>query len=182
MRDGQWIEIGQQYQLPLDSSVLDWTSAAIPPSTLAVALKVYELDHPRSNLRNFLTQGLQSVRDYVTRKELGIRVNGRDSCCVIRMRNGEWTEIGQQYPLPLDRSLIEWTSSSIPPSTLAVALKVYELDHPESDLRTFLTKRPEPRMPQPAHHHNRFRKAPKTNTRRNASRRGTWNSVQRNIL
>jgi hypothetical protein len=50
-------------------------------------------------------------------------------------------EIGEPYPLPIDRQLLIWTETGIPASILAVALKVYELDHPESGLRWLLTSR-----------------------------------------
>ncbi|MGH9614219.1 MAG: hypothetical protein ACRD4P_14185, partial [Bryobacteraceae bacterium] len=79
------------------------------------------------------------VKDYLTRKELGIRVNGRESCCVIRFQNGSCIEIGRDYTLPMDSSLLSWPSSGVPGSILAVALRIYELDHPGSELRSLLT-------------------------------------------
>jgi hypothetical protein len=50
-------------------------------------------------------------------------------------------EIGETYPLPIDRQLLVWTETGIPASILAVAVKVYELDHPDSGLRWLLTSR-----------------------------------------
>ncbi len=93
---------------------------------------------------------MEAVRDYTIRNGLGIRVWDRTTCRVIRMIRKEWVEIGQPYSLPVDRQLLIWTETGIPASILAVALKLYELDHPDSPLRWILTsRRPMRRPPQP---------------------------------
>ena len=81
---------------------------------------------------------MQPVLDFTTRKDLGIRLKGRASCRVIRLQHGVWTEIGQDYDLPVDPNVLEWTRADIPSSILAVALRIYELDHPGTDLRSVL--------------------------------------------
>ena len=43
------------YRLPVTDNVLVWSQSGIPASVLAVALKVYELDHPGTPLRKLLT-------------------------------------------------------------------------------------------------------------------------------
>lgn len=91
---------------------------------------------------------MEAVRDYTIRNGLGIRVWNRTTCRVIRLVRNEWVEIGQMYALPLDRQLLIWTETGIPASILAVALKVYELDHPGSGLRWLLTSRGSVRRPQ----------------------------------
>src|SRR4051812_30551112 len=82
-----------------------------------------------------------NLRDYVTRKEIGIRVEGAESCRVIRVQNGSWIEIGQKYSLPVESSVLDWSATGIPGSMLAVALRIYELDHPEDDLRSKLVRK-----------------------------------------
>lgn len=82
---------------------------------------------------------MAEVRDYTIKNGLGIRVLGTESCQVIRLQKGIWNEIGQKYPLPLDPGLLIWTNTGIPASILAVALRVYELDHPGTPLRRLLT-------------------------------------------
>jgi hypothetical protein len=82
-----------------------------------------------------------NLRDYVTRKEIGIRIEGAESCRVIRFQNGSWIEIGQKYSLPVESSVLEWNANGIPASTLAVALRIYELDHPEEELRSKLSRK-----------------------------------------
>jgi hypothetical protein len=82
-----------------------------------------------------------NLRDYVTRKEIGIRVEGAESCRVIRLQNGSWIEIGQKYSLPVESSALDWSASGIPGSMLAVALRIYELDYPEEELRSKLTRK-----------------------------------------
>lgn len=84
---------------------------------------------------------MQPVKDYLTGKDLGIRIKGRDGCCVIRFQNGSWIEIGRDYELPMDSALLSWPSSGVPGSILAVALRIYELDHPGADLRVLLTRK-----------------------------------------
>ena len=86
--------------------------------------------------------GMKPVRDYRTPKDLGIRIKGNDVCRVIRQMKGEWVEIGRDYELPVDPNVLIWSPPGIPGSILAVALRIYELDHPESDLRLqLLSKR-----------------------------------------
>lgn len=85
---------------------------------------------------------MAEVRDYTIRNGIGIRVRGNDTCQVIRLQKGVWNEIGQSYPLPVEKTLLIWTETGIPSSILAVALRVYELDHPGSRLRRFLTCAP----------------------------------------
>ena len=82
------------------------------------------------------------MRDYTIRNGIGIRVRGRDTCQVIRLQKGAWHQIGQAYPLPVEKTLLVWTETGIPASILAVALRVYELDHPGSPLRRILTAAP----------------------------------------
>jgi hypothetical protein len=82
-----------------------------------------------------------NLRDYVTRKEIGIRIEGAESCRVIRLQNGLWIEIGQKYSLPVDSNVLEWSANGIPGSMLAVALRIYELDHPEEELRSKLARK-----------------------------------------
>jgi hypothetical protein len=92
---------------------------------------------------------MEAVRDYTIRNGLGIRVWNQTTCRVIRLVRNQWVEIGQSYPLPIDRQLLIWTETGIPSSILAVALKVYELDHPQSGLRWLLTSRRPVRRAQP---------------------------------
>jgi hypothetical protein len=42
--------------------------------------------------------------------------------------------------MPVEKTLLIWTEQGIPASILAVALRVYELDHPGSPLRRLLTR------------------------------------------
>ena len=84
---------------------------------------------------------MQPAKDYLTRKDLGIRIKGREGCCVIRFQNGSWIEIGRDYELPMESALLSWPSSGVPGSILAVALRIYELDHPGTDLRMRLTRK-----------------------------------------
>jgi hypothetical protein len=84
---------------------------------------------------------MESVRDYTIKNGLGIRVYGRRACQVIRYQKKQWIEIGREYEIPVEKNILAWTDSGIPASILAVALRVYELDHPESDLRQVLTRR-----------------------------------------
>lgn len=58
---GAWKEIGQVYSLPLPVRDLEWSSDGIPASVIAVALRAYELDHPRSDLRDLLITGVQPM-------------------------------------------------------------------------------------------------------------------------
>jgi hypothetical protein len=82
---------------------------------------------------------MAEVRDYTIRNGIGIRIHGTDTCQVIRLQKGVWNEIGQAYPIPVEKTLLIWTETGIPASILAVALRVYELDHPGSPLRRLLT-------------------------------------------
>src|SRR5271166_3759918 len=82
---------------------------------------------------------MAEVRDYTIKNGLGVRIRGRAACQVIRLRKGVWNEIGTEYPLPVDETLLIWTKTGIPASILAVAVRVYELDHPGSELRRLLT-------------------------------------------
>ncbi len=50
-----WVEIGEEYSLPVDPSALIWTRTGIPATVLAVALRMYELEAPGSRLRAILT-------------------------------------------------------------------------------------------------------------------------------
>lgn len=56
---GVWKEIGQVYNLPLPARDLEWSTDGIPASVIAVALRAFELDHPRSELRDLLLTGVQ---------------------------------------------------------------------------------------------------------------------------
>jgi hypothetical protein len=82
---------------------------------------------------------MAEVRDYTIRNGIGIRLRGNETCQVIRMQRGIWNEIGQAYPMPVEKTVLIWTETGIPASILAVALRVYELDHPGSPLRRLLT-------------------------------------------
>ncbi len=84
---------------------------------------------------------MEPYRDYLSKKELGIRIKGDKTCRVIRVFQGEWIEFGPEYTLPVDPELLHWSPPGIPPSTLAVALKIYELDNLWTDLRNVLSAR-----------------------------------------
>jgi hypothetical protein len=84
---------------------------------------------------------VQSTRDFITRKELGIRIKGRQKARVIRWRDGVWAEIGQDYELPIESALLNWSAPGIPSSILAVALRIYELDNPGTELRSMLSRK-----------------------------------------
>jgi hypothetical protein len=89
-----------------------------------------------------IEKGMRPVRDYRTSKDLGIRLKGDEVCRVIRQIKGEWIEIGRDYELPVDPNVLIWSPPGIPSSVLAVALRIYELDNPASDLRIrLMTKR-----------------------------------------
>ena len=81
------------------------------------------------------------IEDYTIRNGIGIRVTGRKTCQVIRKQKGVWKEIGRIYDLPVEEEDLRWGSSEIPASVLAVALRAFELDHPNSRLRAVLTRR-----------------------------------------
>ena len=83
---------------------------------------------------------MDPVRDYTIRNGLGIRVSAAKTCRVIRYIGKQWVEIGVPYSLPVDRSLLIWTETGIPAGILAVALRVFELDNPETHLREILTE------------------------------------------
>ncbi len=86
-------------------------------------------------------------------------MRGSRECRVIRVIGKEWTEIGKAYSLPLDPTLLVWTQAGIPASILAVALKVYEADHPDGQLRTLLTGRA-PMRPRPIRHRETYTQRP----------------------
>jgi len=81
-------------------------------------------------------------QDYTIHNGIGIRVRGNQSCRVIRRLREKWVEIGSEYSIPVEASALAWTSTGIPATVLAVALRVYELDHPTSPLRRTLTATP----------------------------------------
>ncbi len=81
------------------------------------------------------------TEDYTIKNGIGIRIVGRKTCQVIRKQKGEWTEIGQQYELPVNEAELAMGSVGIPASVLAVAVRAYELDHPNSRLRQVLTRK-----------------------------------------
>ena len=80
-----------------------------------------------------------AIHDYTIHNGIGIRVRGNRACRVIRLIKGQWTEIGSEYRIPVDPDTLSWTSTGIPATMLAVALRVYELDHPATSLRRVLT-------------------------------------------
>jgi len=81
------------------------------------------------------------TEDYTIKNGLGVRVNGRKTCQVIRKQKNEWKEIGKLYELPVDAAELAIGTVGIPASVLAVAVRAYELDHPGSKLRAMLTRR-----------------------------------------
>jgi hypothetical protein len=83
---------------------------------------------------------MELIEDYTIRNGLGIRISGRKTCQVIRKQRNVWNEIGRQYDLPVADEDLKW-GGSIPASVLAVALRAYELDHPNSKLRSVLTRK-----------------------------------------
>ena len=84
---------------------------------------------------------MQNHQDYTLRHGIGIRIES-ESCRVIRIIKGEWTEIGPVYKIPVQSELLTWTPPAIPPGVLAVALRAYELDHPGTRLRHLLAMDP----------------------------------------
>ena len=79
-------------------------------------------------------------QDYTIHNGIGIRVRGKNqSCRVIRLVREQWVEIGSEYSIPIEANALVWSGSGIPATVLAVALRVYELDHPASPLRRMLT-------------------------------------------
>jgi hypothetical protein len=116
-----------------------------PPWKIAAVIKI----SPSNRHRGSSDIYMEAVRDYTIRNGLGVRVWNRTNCRVIRLVRKEWVEIGERYALPIDRQLLVWTETGIPASILAVAVKVYELDHPESGLRWILTSRRPVRRTQP---------------------------------
>jgi len=84
----------------------------------------------------------RAIHDYTIHNGIGIRVRGTQACQVIRLVKGQWVEIGNEYSLPVDSSALCWTPTGIPSTVLAVALRVYELDHPTTPLRRVLTGKP----------------------------------------
>ncbi len=84
--------------------------------------------------------------DYTIRNGLGIRIIGRRTCQVIRRQKNVWNVIGKTYELPVAEQDLKW-GSEIPASVLAVALRAYEMDHPNSRLRAVLMRKvPRPRL------------------------------------
>jgi hypothetical protein len=81
------------------------------------------------------------TEDYTIKNGLGIRITARKTCQVIRKQKGAWQEIGKVYDIPVAEEDLRWGDSQIPASVLAVALRAYELDHPQSRLRSILTRR-----------------------------------------
>ncbi len=84
---------------------------------------------------------MQLTEDYTIKNGIGIRIAGRKTCQVIRKQKGEWVEIGQQYELPVNEAELSMGALGVPASVLAVAVRAYELDHPNSGLRQVLTRR-----------------------------------------
>jgi hypothetical protein len=82
---------------------------------------------------------MQGFEDYTIHNGIGIRVRENRSCRVIRLVKGQWIEIGVEYSFPIDPNTLAWTATGIPATMLAVALRVYELDHPTSTLRGILS-------------------------------------------
>ena len=82
---------------------------------------------------------MEDVQDFIIKNGIGVRIRRKETCQVIRQQKGQWNEIGPVYPLPVSSDLLVWTKSGIPASVLAVALRVYELDHPDSKLRAMIT-------------------------------------------
>ena len=84
---------------------------------------------------------MTATEDYTIRNGLGIRITARKSCQVIRKQHGEWKEIGRVYELPVEEAELSMGTMGIPVSVLAVAIRAFELDHPQSRLREILTRR-----------------------------------------
>lgn len=82
---------------------------------------------------------MEPIEDYTIRNGLGIRINNRKTCQVIRKQRNVWSEIGQVYELPVQENDLKW-HAEIPASMLAVALRAFEMDHPNSRLRAVLTR------------------------------------------
>jgi hypothetical protein len=78
-------------------------------------------------------------KDFTIPNGLGIRMIGGVACQVIRQQRGVWKEIGRTYDLPLSKEDLQFSKSGIPASVIAVALRVYELNNPASNLRQQLT-------------------------------------------
>jgi hypothetical protein len=77
-------------------------------------------------------------QDFTIRNGLGIRVKDQRTCQAIRKQRGVWREIGRVYQIPVSKHDLQWNANEIPCSVIAVALRAYELDHPDSDLRDLL--------------------------------------------
>lgn len=91
---------------------------------------------------------MEDVQDFIIKNGIGIRIRRKETCQVIRQQKGKWNEIGPVYPLPVSSDLLIWTKSGIPASVLAVALRVYELDYPDTQLRAMITGHPGKRAAQ----------------------------------
>lgn len=100
-------------------------------------------------------------QDYTIHNGIGIRVRGDQmSCRVIRVVREQWVEIGSDYNIPVEANALAWSSTGLPATVLAVALRVYELDHPSSNLRRILTgksaeeknRAARPQVPAPLHY------------------------------
>src|SRR5215469_9128962 len=94
---------------------------------------------------------MEHVQDFTIKNGIGIRMRRNATCQVIRLQKEKWIEIGPVYELPVEENILVWTQSSgIPSSVLAVALRVYELDNPDTQLRKLLTgKKPMQREAKP---------------------------------
>jgi hypothetical protein len=85
---------------------------------------------------------MEEFHDYTIHNGIGIRVHGTRACRVIRLLKGHWVEIGEEYSIPVEPTTLAWTATGIPATVLAVALRVYELDHPTATLRNLLAAKP----------------------------------------
>jgi hypothetical protein len=82
---------------------------------------------------------MSEKQDFTIPNGLGIRIVDGTTCQVIRQQRGVWKEIGRTYDLPLTKEDLQFSKSGIPASVIAVALRVYELNNPGSQLRQELT-------------------------------------------
>jgi hypothetical protein len=106
---------------------------------LTPTLKFEEIVRNHDQNGNFirlLSMALQ--QDFTIRNGLGIRVRDQRTCQAIRLQRGVWKEIGSVYELPLSERDLQWSPGGVPGSVIAVALRAYELDHPDAHLRDLL--------------------------------------------
>jgi hypothetical protein len=82
---------------------------------------------------------MSEKQDFIIPNGLGIRIVGRSTCQVIRRQRGVWKEIGKVYELPLSQEDLQFSRTGIPASVIAVALRAFEIDNPNSQLRRELT-------------------------------------------